>query len=484
MEHPAVRPFLTLVLTAALMWGLYREEKSGSLKKEHAVNENLRYAPQIAACLLPSFICVVGLVLLLVGGVEVAAHNMFALCFQAFSHTAVYFALLLPAMPLLRRWFQARTCALLWLLPNYLYIMLGNTLLITEPRWVITAPWGGVEWVMAVWAAGMAAVLGWKILGHLRFRAHILGSAWEEDDSAVLRIWYAEQKDAGYDDPCLVLVRSPLVHTPLSIGFFRSTIRVVLPERAYTAEELALIFRHEIVHINRQDSKTKFFMALCAAMCWFNPLMWVAMGRSAEDMELSCDEAVLQGADEATCRRYGELLLSTAGDERGFTTCLAASAKSMRYRLRSVVQPRERAAGALAVGVIFFLLMITGGQVALAYGAVTWEEALDVARDGCRVQLSSAYLWDDGTEWECEEAPRALLDYLHSRTFHRLTSFRTPFDEGPVLRLTYRGERFISISLSEHNLTVFSPRGERKSTTYYLVEPVDWDYIHSLMGEP
>ncbi len=88
----------------------------------------------------------------------------------------------------------------------------------------------------------------------------------------------------------------------------------------------------------------------------FNPFLWIAMKKSAEDLELSCDEAVLVHADADTRRRYAELILKTAGDSRGFTTCLSASAASLRYRLRQVVRPGRRHSGALLAGLFFFLL--------------------------------------------------------------------------------------------------------------------------------
>lgn len=38
-----------------------------------------------------------------------------------------------------------------------------------------------------------------------------------------------------------LLLRSGAVATPLSIGMFRSTLRIVLPERAYSEDELRLV---------------------------------------------------------------------------------------------------------------------------------------------------------------------------------------------------------------------------------------------------
>lgn len=69
------------------------------------------------------------------------------------------------------------------------------------------------------------------------------------------------------------------------------------------------------------------------ALCWFNPLMWIATRKASDDLELSCDEIVLENMDEGMRRQYAELLLDTAGQAGGFTICLSAAAETMRYRL-------------------------------------------------------------------------------------------------------------------------------------------------------
>ena len=122
------------------------------------------------------------------------------------------------------------------------------------------------------------------------------------------------------------LYRSAEVWTPLTIGLFAGARVVVLPERDYTDEELRLVLTHEAVHIARCDAASKLALVSVTALFWFDPLVWLAMRRSADDIELSCDESVTLGADEAERRRYADLILSSAGDERGFTTCLSARA--------------------------------------------------------------------------------------------------------------------------------------------------------------
>ena len=294
--------------------------------------------------------------------------------------------------------------------------------------------------MVAVWAAGFCAVLGWKIVGHLHFRHSLLKDARPVEDPDYLALWRRELEDAGYQKIDRTLVISPATATPLSIGLFLRTTRVVLPERAYTPEELALVLRHEIIHIGRRDSGTKFFLVFCTAMCWFNPLMWMAMERSAQDMELSCDETVLLEADDVTRRRYAGLLLATAGDSRGFTTCLSASASALRYRLWNVVHPLRRTSGALVAGAVMFALIMTCGYTSLAYDPTAGAEVLFPVGQMEDYELRSV-CWDNGEDvlsCRCEDSA-ALAQALGELKLAKLTGNYTFSQVHPSLEVWYQG---------------------------------------------
>ena len=55
-------------------------------------------------------------------------------------------------------------------------------------------------------------------------------------------------------------------------------------------------------------------MALC--IHWFNPLVWAAFILSAKDMEMSCDEAVVNKLGEKVRGDYSASLLSLATGRR------------------------------------------------------------------------------------------------------------------------------------------------------------------------
>ena len=290
--------------------------------------------------------------------------RLFFLC--AFCYILLISALytvLLVLLPLLRRHFSARSCATLWLLPVFSssYVLVyspgtDNALLLLLQRIPNT-----VVYVLSfLWAFGFLILFGCAVLSHIHLYRHILRTAAPETDESVLAIWQEEQKTLGFVTP-VRLVHTPAAHAPFSIGHTKKTRMCVLPIRAYHERELRLIFRHELHHLRRRDTDSKLFFAFCASLCWFDPLIWLALRQAANDLELSCDEIVLEDADNDTRTFYARLLLDTAGEHRGFTTCLSARAASLRYRLTRVLHPKKTSEGTLMLTCFMFLFMIGCG---------------------------------------------------------------------------------------------------------------------------
>ena len=480
-----IRCLVSITIAGALGWHIYQTTEQ-DLKSTPLEKGRTRYASAIPVLIL-AFLPFLALLMLLSDGRASIPRVMLSICFPIFWSICVYYALLLPVFPLLRRRISARACALLWLLPNYLYYTVYSFMDLRAPRWVISLP-VSMAAVGAVWAAGTCAVLGWKIVGHLRFRRALLKDARPVEDPDWLALWRRELKDAGYQKIDRTLVISPAAATPLSIGLFLQTTRVVLPERDYAPEDLALILRHEIVHIGRRDSGAKLFLAFCTAVCWFNPLMWLAMERSAQDLELSCDETVLLEADDQARRRYAELLLETAGDPRGFTTCLSASAQALRYRLRSVVHPVKRSGGALLAGTILFVLMMTCGYTALAYDPITGVEVLFPGGQAENYELSSIQWIEPLRSYTCScDDPDALTACLGALELERLTGTYTFSETYPGLDLWVQGPQGLSfLQLREKSLRLV-PVGRASlqwGQTYYLPQGADLDALRELLTFP
>lgn len=441
-----------------------------------------RYRPLVAPLLLPAYYLILLVTCLAVKGADYTVRHMLSLWFGVFLHISVYDLALLLLLPLLRRWISARTCAFLWQLPNFMYLTGYTWMRLPAPKLLLKWDGYGLVTVLAVWAAGFAAVLIWKTAGHLRFRRRLLHHARPVTDEAVLALWRREQEQAGVTKANLRLSVSCQTASPLSIGLFRHTTRVVLPEQPYTLEDLTLIFRHELIHIRRQDSGTKFFLVFCTAICWFNPLMWIAMGRCAEDLELSCDETVLMDANSAVRRRYAELILNAAGDGRGYTTCLSSAASALRYRLKNAAVPRKRLVGGVLAGVLFFALLMSSGYVALVYGGDSAGALVFHGQPEEAVFLSETVNWhtENGYVMYDYTDQAALTDYIAGlRLYHVTGSYSF---SGETRRMTILfSQPYLCMDLTEHCLIVTTLGKASERTAYYLSGPVDWSYLQSLL---
>ena len=446
-----------------------------------------RYVPYIPGSILPWVLLSIVLLAAAYYGPVQAIQLTFDAFFGVALHIFAYNLLLLLLLPLLRRWFSARACAVLWMLPNYLYLNLQSYAQVAEPALVLRARGNWIWYLLAVWLAGFLAVLVWKTVAHLVFRRRILKDAETVTDSAVLTVWTEELAAARVKKPKFYLVYSPAVTTPLSIGLTLRSTRVVLPLRDYTEEELHLLLRHELVHIGRGDACNKFFMLFCTALGWFNPLMWIAMGKSADDLELSCDETVLLESDEAAKRQYARLLLNTAGDGRGFTTCLSASAATLRYRLKNVMNPKKKHCGALLVGLVFFLLFMSCGYVALAYDAGTGEELLFHGAPEDYSLMDYFTLGPDFLQYDrktCDEA--AVLDYISGLELYRLTGNYSFPDQREQRGFNYYfgTPAGVEVIRLQGNIAKVIPlHGKRPDTrTYYIPDGIDAAYLESLLN--
>lgn len=442
------------------------------------------YLPYYPAMLLPLFTVMLLVVLTPILGVVRAADLSLSIFGGLFVHISLYYLVLLALMPHLRDRISARACALLWLIPNLFYLTMQTTVSPPRPWLIIPLPGHGWTLLLWVWLAGLVGVLAFHIVQHLRFRHRILAPAVPATEPLTRYIWEEALKEAGFRNPKYQLVISPEVKTPLSIGLLPRCTRVVLPTRSYTREELYWVIRHEVIHLARQDSWCKFFLLFCTAICWFNPLMWVAMRACAQDLELSCDETVLLFAHQSQRKEYAALLLNTAGDARGFTTCLSASSTTLRRRLEQVLSPAARSSGAVVVGVLFFLAAITCGSVTLSYDTAPAAQVLYSAGDTAQYQadvihLSPPHAQAENTPYTLTD-PQAFHDYLSGLSLSRLMgTYTLPETDCSFFLEGLDNDFLIVIS---HQVMEVTELGYDSSTTYYHIsQEVDWDYLLSLM---
>ena len=490
LYHLLPRLLFAMFLSLSCAWQFTRldEVKAGQGQNDSKCS---KYLPLIGCTMLPAIIFVHCIIRMLANPSDFTQW-LFLDFFQLFFSLALYYAVLIVAMPFFRNRISARACASLWAIPNILYCLFYNPIsqFFRSPKLVIPVSRRVLQVGTLVWFIGFVAVFAWKLLEHLLFRHRLIKNTTPVTDPEILAVWQKVLDDSHIQNAPFHVGECAVIQTPLSIGLFRNVTWVLLPKRAYSAQELELILRHEVIHIGREDSWLKFFFMLCSAICWFNPLLWLAAKRSREDVELSCDETVLLGETAPVRKQYAELLLTTAGDERGFTTCLSASANSLRYRLKNIMQPGQRSGGALVVFVFTMAVFCTLGFAAVGYNAQTGTEGIFDGQSPAQYHLVSAgsSLYENGIPGDyAAQDTDAFLDYFSGLQLYELSRRYDYSDSREIGYYTLAAPYGkLYLTLYDHAISVtrqVNPPKENyedtfRNVTYYLPSKTDWDLLH------
>ena len=96
-------------------WLVCREASGGGLDPKDP-----KYRPLIHDALLPLFLIFLFASARVFVGADYARHTLLSVCYEVFLQICIYYAILLPLLPCLRRRISARSCAMLWSIPNSL----------------------------------------------------------------------------------------------------------------------------------------------------------------------------------------------------------------------------------------------------------------------------------------------------------------------------------------------------------------------------
>lgn len=415
------------------------------------------------------------LVLLLYNfGVREGLFRFAALASELTIFLSAYFVMLLLLLPLLRRWFSARACAVLWVVPAFMSLYAYYVLPL--PWLTLFLPRRTMAVIGVVWFVGFLAVGGYYLISHLRFRRWVLEHSEVEWDIGVREIWTQELEQMDFRRQAALLRGD--VPAPFSMGSSKRSRCTVLPRRDYTPEELIMIFRHELHHLQRNDVDTKVFLCLCNALCWFHPLVWIATRKAAQDLERSCDEIVTEGMDHEERLAYANLLLDAAAPTQGCTTCLSAAAGTLRYRLQSVMEQRRRLVGTLLLMAVMFGCVMCFGLVSVSDARGTFASLILTKKEKA-VQDDESGVFVSGRQWDYE----ALYDELSEIELEHITGLRYPEQEGEQ----------ISFCLDDHTIVTLTDqvlevreyhKGKSWPDCYLVRSPVDWDALQSCILTP
>lgn len=389
-----------------------------------------------------------------------------------------YYLVLIFLLKWLRNTFNPTIVALLWTIPNFLYyFIINSTNSLMGNQYILTMKLGTIKILLILWICIFVFILGYKIYEHLSYKKELLKDSKEITDQNILNIFELEKGNKQIHSK-LKIMSSNSISSPLTIGIRKPIL--LLPNKNYTDEEYHLIFSHEIIHIIRQDSITKLFLVFCNALCWFNPFMLIAIKKCSEDLELSCDYHVLRNREPHERKTYAQLILNDVYSEKGFTTCLSANAKSLHYRLKNIIQPKNTKLGSILICISFVLLILSWGNVGLAIDGYHGKEVLFQSNEFESIEFINVYGFDDQFYDVIEDKnEKVIYNYLSNLELNKCTH-RYNTENLDSLDFLYNINGNIRyISLYKNNIiTVSTFFGMSYPKEYYYVsEGIDFDLI-------
>jgi beta-lactamase regulating signal transducer with metallopeptidase domain len=216
-----------------------------------------------------------------------------------------------------------------------------------------------------LWAVVAIAIFAYHIHRYTSFIRVVQRWGTKVEDSETLELYRSILREKGLENKKIELVRCNFVSTSMLTGFFNPII--ILPAKEFSADELEMIFRHELIHYKRGDMITKLISTFAISLHWFNPIAYLMCSAMQTECEASCDESVLRDIGNDSKQFYAELIVEMVGRKKPATmlsTCFYGGKKSLKRRLDSIMDGTLKMRKPAYVGLLCIVFMsVMSGSV-------------------------------------------------------------------------------------------------------------------------
>lgn len=160
---------------------------------------------------------------------------------------------------------------------------------------------------------------------------------------------------------------SDKIETAFVLGFVKPKIYI---PTGMSGDTKSQILAHERTHLDKGDHWIKMIGFIALTLHWFNPLVWVAYILLCKDIEIACDQRVVQFMELEERKAYSSALLQCSTNRVHYAACPVAFGEvSVKYRIQSVLNYRKPSfwismLGVAAVGFVSLCLITSPAEAA------------------------------------------------------------------------------------------------------------------------
>ncbi len=189
-----------------------------------------------------------------------------------------------------------------------------------------------MEILSVIWLCGIAAMLIYAVASYICMRLKV-----REAVKSKGNIYYCD----SVGSPFILGIILPKIYLPSNIS----------------DTDAEYVIKHENAHIKRLDHIIKPFGFLLLSVYWFNPILWLAYMLLCRDIELACDERVINQANGDIKVPYSEALISCALPRRSIAACpLAFGEVGVKPRIKNVLSYKKPAFWIIIAAVIAIII--------------------------------------------------------------------------------------------------------------------------------
>ncbi len=203
-----------------------------------------------------------------------------------------------------------------------------------QPRFALPAlPEGSWKiWLICLWAVIAAGFGVYSLVSYRKLKQRVRGAVpirggWESDH----------------------------IDTAFILGFVKP--KILIPT-GMSSQSRRYILAHERTHLDMGDHWIKMIGFLALALHWFNPLVWVAYICLCKDIEMACDQRVVQFMEVEERKSYSSALLSCSSRRFHLTASPVAFGEvNVKKRIISVLNYKKPSFWISLLGVLAFFFV-------------------------------------------------------------------------------------------------------------------------------
>lgn len=310
--------------------------------------------------------------------------------------------------------------------------------------------------MMGIWAAGVAAMLAYAAVSYWRVRMQVRESIPRDGRQYRQKIYLCDH-----------------IPSPFILGIIRP--KIYLPSNLDGQQQRSVI-AHERAHIARLDHLWKPLGFLLLSVHWFNPLVWVGYGLLCRDIEMACDEKVIEKMSPEQKQIYSTVLLTCSMPRKAITACpLAFGESGVKERVRGILNYRRPSFWVVLVSVLLCLIL----AVSFLSNPLRTEDYLRLREEGMTASQRYTYsfamrtgrtvkrpvltaeLWQKGTLMQIER--RALSNDSDSLSVNLMWAVRS---DGTISECRVQAATIDNAYGSDLDVTFALPEGATLGTMY------------------